>query len=79
MPQPADACVVGIGETTLDQIGVGAASFGRPAELATFTVQAKDDVEAICKATHKRFIVDVAQTEQRLAAKLAKAQAAQAA
>lgn len=40
MPQPADACVVGIGETTLDQIGVGAASFGRPAELATFTVQA---------------------------------------
>lgn len=40
MPQPADSCVVGIGETTLDQIGVGVASFGRPSELATFTVQA---------------------------------------
>jgi len=40
MRQPADTCVVGIGETTLDQIGVGVASFGRPAELATFTVQA---------------------------------------
>jgi sugar/nucleoside kinase (ribokinase family) len=40
MPQPADSCVVGIGETTLDQIGVGVASFGRASELATFTVQA---------------------------------------
>ena len=25
--------------------------------------------KAICRATHQRFIVDVAQTEQRLAAK----------
>jgi fluoroacetyl-CoA thioesterase len=39
----------------------------------TFSVQGKDSVEAICRATHQRFIVDVATTEQRLAAKAAKA------
>ena len=39
----------------------------------TFSVQGKDSVEPICRATHQRFIVDVATTEQRLAAKAAKA------
>jgi len=38
-----------------------------------FSVQGKDSVEPICRATHQRFIVDVATTEQRLAAKAAKA------
>jgi fluoroacetyl-CoA thioesterase len=40
---------------------------------ATFSVQGKDSVEPICRATHQRFIVDVAKTQQRLAAKAAKA------
>jgi fluoroacetyl-CoA thioesterase len=40
---------------------------------ATFSVQGRDSVEPICRATHQRFIVDVATTEQRLAAKAAKA------
>ena len=40
---------------------------------ATFTVTGQDSVEPICRATHHRFIVDVATTEQRLAAKAAKA------
>jgi fluoroacetyl-CoA thioesterase len=39
----------------------------------TFNITASDNVEPICKATHNRFIVDVAKTEQRLAAKAAKA------
>ncbi len=39
----------------------------------TFKVEGRDSVDAICRATHQRFIVDVAQTEQRLAAKAAKA------
>lgn len=39
----------------------------------TFSVQGKDSVDPICRATHQRFIVDVATTEQRLAAKAAKA------
>ena len=40
---------------------------------AKFAVTGSDSVEPICKATHHRFIVDVAKTEQRLAAKAAKA------
>jgi predicted thioesterase len=40
---------------------------------AKFTVTGSDSVEPICKATHQRFIVDVAKTEQRLASKAAKA------
>jgi fluoroacetyl-CoA thioesterase len=40
---------------------------------ATFTVTGQDSVEPICRATHQRFIVDLATTEQRLAAKAAKA------
>lgn len=39
----------------------------------TFSVQGKDSVEPICRATHQRFIVDVATTEKRLAGKAAKA------
>ncbi len=39
----------------------------------TFKVHGRDGVDAICRATHQRFIVDVAQTEKRLAAKAAKA------
>jgi fluoroacetyl-CoA thioesterase len=38
-----------------------------------FNVTASDNIEPICKAAHHRFIVDVAKTEQRLAAKAAKA------
>ncbi len=37
------------------------------------TAKGRDSVEAICRATHQRFIVDVATTEKRLAAKSAKA------
>jgi predicted thioesterase len=40
---------------------------------ATFDVEGRDNVEPICRGVHKRFIVDVAKTEQRLAAKAAKA------
>ncbi len=40
---------------------------------ATFKVEGRDSVEPICRATHQRFIVDVAGTEKRLAAKAAKA------
>lgn len=39
----------------------------------TFKVEGRDSVDSICRATHQRFIVDVAQTEKRLAAKAAKA------
>ena len=40
---------------------------------ATFKVEGRDSVDTICRAVHKRFIVDVAMTEKRLAAKAAKA------
>ena len=46
---------------------------GLKGRAATFTVIGHDSVEPICRATHQRFIVDVATTEQRLAAKAAKA------
>ncbi len=39
----------------------------------TFKVEGRDSVEPICRATHQRFVVDVATTEKRLAAKAAKA------
>ncbi len=39
----------------------------------TFEVTASDGVDTICRGKHSRFIVDVKQTEQRLAAKAAKA------
>src|SRR4051812_43833254 len=35
----------------------------------TFEVEGRDNVDTICRATHQRFIVDVASTEKRLAAK----------
>lgn len=40
---------------------------------ATFKVEGRDNVDTICRATHQRFIVDVASTEKRLAAKAGKA------
>lgn len=46
---------------------------GLKGRAATFSVTGQDGVETICRATHHRFIVDVATTEQRLAAKAAKA------
>ncbi len=39
----------------------------------TLKVEGRDSVEPICRATHQRFVVDVAATEKRLAAKAAKA------
>jgi len=39
----------------------------------TFKVEGRDSVDPICRATHQRFIVDIAQTEKRLASKAAKA------
>lgn len=43
---------------------------------ATLEVEARDSVEAICRGRHTRFIVDVAKTAQRLAAKAQKAASA---
>ena len=42
----------------------------------TFEVSASDSIEPICRCRHSRFVVDVKQTEQRLAAKAQKAKAA---
>lgn len=42
-----------------------------------FEVTAKDPVDKICQCRHSRFVVDVAQTVGRLAAKAEKAKAAQ--
>lgn len=39
----------------------------------TFEITGKDSVEPICRGRHSRFVVDVATTEQRLAAKAQKA------
>ena len=39
----------------------------------TFDVEARDNVEPVCKCRHGRFVVDVAKTAQRLAAKAQKA------
>jgi predicted thioesterase len=39
----------------------------------TFTVIGSDGVDTICRATHNRFVVDKAATEQRLAEKAKKA------
>jgi fluoroacetyl-CoA thioesterase len=43
----------------------------------TFKVEGSDGVDTICRATHNRFIADVATTEKRLASKAAKAGLAQ--
>ncbi len=42
----------------------------------TFEVSAHDGVDPICRGKHNRFVVDVKQTEQRLAAKAQKAKGA---
>jgi predicted thioesterase len=39
----------------------------------TFAVEAHDGLDAVCRGRHMRFIVDVKQTEARLAAKAGKA------
>jgi fluoroacetyl-CoA thioesterase len=39
----------------------------------TLEVEGRDSVDAICRGTHKRFVVDVQTTEARLAAKAQKA------
>ena len=39
----------------------------------TLEVEGKDSVDAICRGRHQRFVVDVKKTEERLAAKAAKA------
>ncbi len=70
--------------TRIELDHLGATLMGMPVTLevelaslegraAKFAVTGSDSVEPICKATHHRFIVDVAKTEQRLAAKAAKA------
>jgi len=40
----------------------------------TFEVSAHDGLDAVCRCKHGRFVVDLKQTEQRLAAKARKAQ-----
>jgi fluoroacetyl-CoA thioesterase len=40
----------------------------------TFEVSAHDGLDAVCRCRHTRFVVDLKQTEQRLAAKARKAQ-----
>ena len=44
--------------------------------LVTFAVEAHDGVDVICRGRHMRFVVDVKQTEARLAAKAQKAKIA---
>jgi fluoroacetyl-CoA thioesterase len=39
----------------------------------TFEIEGRDSVEPICRGRHQRFVVDVAKTETRLAAKSQKA------
>ena len=39
----------------------------------TFAVEAHDGIDAVCRGRHMRFVVDVKQTEGRLAAKAKKA------
>ena len=39
----------------------------------TFTVEAHDGVDAVCRGKHMRYVVDLKQTEARLAAKAQKA------
>src|SRR3990167_3372878 len=63
---------------------IAATLLGMPVEISvtlvelngravTLEVQARDSVEPICRGRHSRFIVDVAKTAQRLAAKAQKA------
>jgi predicted thioesterase len=68
---------------------IGATLLGMPVELAVrvaevngravvFDVEGRDAVEPIVRGRHSRFVVDVAKTGQRLAAKAEKARAAKA-
>ena len=63
---------------------IGATLMGMTVELSvriaevngravSFEVEGKDNVEPICRCKHARFVVDVAKTAQRLAAKAQKA------
>ena len=63
---------------------IAATLLGMPVEISvtlvelngravTLEVEARDSVEPICRGRHSRFIVDVAKTAQRLAAKAHKA------
>jgi len=53
------------------EISIGVAEVkGR---AVTFTVEAHDGIEAVCRGKHMRFVVDLKQTEARLAAKAQKA------
>ncbi|HSW24279.1 MAG TPA: LysR family transcriptional regulator [Burkholderiaceae bacterium] len=67
---------------------IGATLLGMPVELTVrvaevngravvFEVEGRDAVEPIVRGRHSRFVVDVAKTAQRLAAKAQKAKAAQ--
>ena len=38
-----------------------------------FGIEGRDSVDAVCRGKHKRFVVDLEQTQSRLAAKAAKA------
>jgi fluoroacetyl-CoA thioesterase len=44
--------------------------------LVTFEISGRDGLDAIARGKHMRFVVDVKSTEQRLAAKAAKAEVA---
>ncbi len=46
---------------------------GVDGRAVSFEVEGRDPVETICRARHARFVVDVAKTAQRLAAKAQKA------
>ena len=61
-------------------LGMGVELTVRVAEVkgraVTFDVEGRDGVDTICRGRHHRFVVDVAATEARLAAKAAKARTA---
>lgn len=48
---------------------------GVDGRAVSFEVEGRDPVETICRAKHARFVVDVARTAQRLAAKAQRAAA----
>jgi len=53
------------------EISIGVAEVkGR---AVTFTVEAHDGIDAVCRGKHMRYVVDLKQTEARLAAKAQKA------
>ena len=59
--------------THVDVHHTGATLLGMPA--VTFDVTVKDSVEQVAHGRHSRFVVDIAKTAERLAAKAAKAKA----